>query len=122
MLDDTCRPENAGAARTVDGVHVLVSDSRSPEAVRRVADALTVTTPAGLAAFQRGTADVPATALLSGCNAAEEPIIIDGTQDRIRWVVGFATPPGDAAATCSAFVVDGHPESAMSGRYAAPPA
>ena len=61
----------------------------------RVAAGIRSTDAAGLARFSGSVADAPPTSFLSGCQDADP--VIDGTRDRVRWIVGFDRQLGPLA-------------------------
>jgi hypothetical protein len=112
--DIPCSRDDIKTTRTMHGSHVYATGDTSPGFLARIVDSLVVTDHAGLDAFRAKGRQLPPSAILGSC--IEDPsraVIIDGTDDRVRWVVGMSTAQ-QPSVTCAAFVVDGHPEPGMS--------
>ena len=76
---------------------------------------LVATDQAGLEAFQKKTADLPASALLTGCSTPGGSVFVEGHQDTVRWVLAMPKQPSQSGMSCQIFIVDGHPEGMMAG-------
>jgi hypothetical protein len=108
-----CDDGYSRASAIVDGTNVLLRGTAPKPIMEQVVAALRSTDAAGLAKFSGSVADAPPTSFLSGCQDADP--VIDGTRDGVRWIVGFDRSSGSSQLFCTAFVVDGHPEGAVTG-------
>lgn len=99
------------AFTTVAGTNVYLRGSVRRSVLEQAAANLRATDAAGLAAFAGTAAEAPPTSFLSGCRHAD--LVIDGTRDGVRWIVGVDRTSGSSDLFCTAYVVDGHPEGAV---------
>ncbi len=103
----TCGYRNTATTRTIGGTNVLLGGHTSPEIIQRIAANLTATDQQGFERFRAKIGEVPAAALLDCLGVAPGPdVIIEGTADGARWMLGMA-PVGDQGFTCSGVVIAG---------------
>jgi hypothetical protein len=105
VVNQTCR-DQARTGLSIGSTSVTVEGS-TRDVVDQISKRLTATDAAGYAAFRARTADVPAQSRLTCLTFDPGPdVIIEGTADGARWMVGIA-PVGDRGLTCSGVVIDG---------------
>jgi hypothetical protein len=113
-----CDDRYSRSYATVDGTNVLMRGTAPTSIVQRITAALRSSDPAGLAKFSGSVAGAPASSFLSGCQDADP--VIDGTRDGVRWIVGVDRTSGSSRLFCTAYVVNGHPESGVTSSSAGP--
>jgi hypothetical protein len=116
ISDTTCDDGYSRATAGVDETNVLLRGTAPKSVVQQVIAALRPTDAEGLDAFARSVASAPASSFISGCVGADP--VIDGTRDRVRWIIGIQRRPDGGGMTCTAFVVDGHPEGSIASSTA----
>jgi hypothetical protein len=116
IAEMTCDEGYSRSTASVGETNVLLRGTAPRSVVDRVIAALQPTDEEGLAAFAGSVAAAPASSFISGCDGADP--VIDGTRDRVRWIIGIQRRADGGGLMCQAFVVDGHPEGVLASSVA----